>query len=170
MKTRHAICCAALAAGFAVGCASLSLGTIVQPPTVSSVDGRDAQLALRLPGPGRPAGGASVRLWSEIGNPNDFSLTIARLAGDLFIGDAEGVAVDFPLGVPLVAGGDTIVPLDVSIDFDDLPALAEAAFDALTSGSIPYRLDATIGVDAGVLGEPTFGPSTLLRGSLRVTR
>jgi hypothetical protein len=30
-----------------------------------------------------------------------------------------------------------------------------------------YRLDGTIGVDAGRLGQPVFGPMTLIRGDLR---
>lgn len=161
--------CALAASLFALwGCASLGLGSVIQPPAVSSVEGRDPELRLTLPGSAQPAGGAAIRLWCRIENPNDFSLTIVRLAGDLFIGDAQGVAVEFPLGVPLVAGGDTIVPLDVSLDFDDVPALGEAALRAVTSGTLPYRLEALIGVDAGLLGQPTFGPSTLLRGELRV--
>ncbi len=154
----------------AFGCASLNLGTVVQPPIVSGVEGQDPQLQLRLPSLSRPIGGAAVRLWSKIENPNGFSLTISRLAGDLFIGDGEGFKVDFPLGVALVAAGDAIVPLDVSIDFDDVPGLAEAALAALSSGSLLYRLDAIIAVDAGMLGMPEFGPSTLLQGDLRVIR
>lgn len=166
---RTAVASAALLLAVA-GCASLGLGSVIQPPNVASVESQSPELRLRLPGAGRPAGGAAVRLWSRIENPNAFSITISRLTGDLFIGDQEGVAVDFPLGVPLVASGDTIVPLDVSIDFDDLPGLGQAAFAALTSGTLPYRLDATIGVNAGMLGQPVFGPSTLLQGSLRVLR
>ena len=29
---------------------------------------------------------------------------------------------------------------------------------------VPYRLEGTIGVDAGRLGQPVFGPMTLIRG------
>jgi hypothetical protein len=35
--------------------------------------------------------------------------------------------------------------------------------------SLPYRLEGTIGVDAGRLGQPVFGPMTLLRGETRRT-
>lgn len=152
------------------GCASLGLESGVRAPEVSSAEGRDPTLRIRLPGAGSPGGGAAVRLWVRVENPNAFSLTLSRLAGDLFLGDAEGVGVEFPLGVPLVARGDTVVPLDVTLDLDALPGLAETAFAALGSGELPYRLDATIGVDAGLLGQPTFGPTTLLRGSLRIVR
>ena len=149
-------------------CASLGLESGIRAPEISTADDRDPTLRLRLPAAGSLAGGATVRLWARVENPNAFSLTLSRLAGDLFLGDAEGIAVEFPLGVPLVARGDTVVPLDVALDFDDLPALANAAFAALGSGTLPYRLDATIGVDAGLLGQPTFGPTTVLEGALRV--
>lgn len=151
-------------------CASLGIGSAVRAPEVSRVDAPAPRVRLLLPGPERPAGGAAVRLWARVENPNAFSLTVSRLDGDLFLGDAEGVAVAFPLGLPLLAGRDTIVPLDASLDFDDLPALGEALVDALSTGGIPYRLEATIGVDAGLLGQPVFGPSTLLRGTIDVTR
>jgi hypothetical protein len=32
---------------------------------------------------------------------------------------------------------------------------------------LAYHLEGTIGVDAGQLGQPTFGPMTILRGELR---
>jgi hypothetical protein len=153
-----------------VSCASLGLGDVIRPPTFSEVDGRNARLRLLLPSSDRPAGGAAVRLWTRVTNPNSISLTLTRLAGDLFIGDAEAVEVEFPLGLPLVAGQDTIVPLDVSLDFDDVPRLGEATLATLTSGTMDYRLDAVIGVDAGLLGQPTFGPTTILRGALRISR
>lgn len=151
-------------------CASLGPWAVVEAPSVSGVEGRSPELRLAAPSADRPTGGADLRLWSRIENPNAFSLTVSRLAGDLFVGDASGVEVEFPLGVPLVALGDTVVPLDVSFDFDDVPALAETVFAAVTSGELPYRLEGTIGVDAGVLGQPTFGPMTLLEGSLRIRR
>ena len=86
-----------------------------------------------------------------------------------FVVDADGgVGVDFPLGVPLVANGDTIVPLDVTLGFDALPLLGRTLIAAALEGTLPYRLDATIGVDAGMLGAPVFGSLTLLSGSLTI--
>jgi hypothetical protein len=41
---------------------------------------------------------------------------------------------------------------------------------AVTGQTVGYRLDGTIGVDAGALGTPTFGPMTLLRGDAQVRR
>lgn len=166
-------CCAALTLPVTlvlVSCASLGLEDVIQPPRFSEVDGRRAELRLLLPSLERPAGGAAVRLWTRVTNPNAVSLTLTQLTGDLFIGDAAAVQVDFPMGLPLPAEQDSIVPLDVSLGFDDLPQLGEAALAALGSGTMDYRLEALIGVDAGMLGQPTFGPSPILQGTLRVIR
>jgi hypothetical protein len=164
MKTTTILAAAILVAG----CASLNLSDAVQAPRVFDVDGRDATLRILPPSTDHPAGGAAVRLWSHVENPNAFSINVTRLAGDLFVGDGGGVGVDFPLGVPLVANGDTIVPLDVTLGFDALPVLGRTLVAAALDGSLPYRLDATIGVDAGMLGAPVFGPLTLLSGSLTI--
>lgn len=153
-----------------IGCAAVNLSDAVQAPRVSGVSDRDATLRILAPSAEYPAGGAAVRLWSRVENPNAVSITVTRLAGDLFVGEGGGIGVEFPLGVPLVANGDTIVPLDVILGFDALPALGRAVVAAALEGSLPYRLDATIGVDAGLLGTPVFGPQTLLSGSLDIRR
>lgn len=161
---------AAVAGCVLLGCASLNLGEVVQAPGITAVDGRGSELRMLLPSTDRPVGGAAIRLWSRIENPNAFSLSVTTLAGDLFLGDGGAVAVEFPLGVPLVANGDTIVPLDVTVGFDDLPVLGRTVVAAALEGALDYRLEATIGVDAGLLGQPTFGPLTALSGTLRVSR
>jgi hypothetical protein len=38
---------------------------------------------------------------------------------------------------------------------------------AASGGGLDYRLEGTVGIDAGRFGQPTFGPMTLLRGDLR---
>ena len=38
----------------------------------------------------------------------------------------------------------------------------------LARQAVPYRLEGTIGVDAGRLGQPVFGPMTLIRGETAV--
>jgi hypothetical protein len=78
--------------------------------------------------------------------------------------------VDFPLGLPLQAGGEAVVPIEIAIDFNDIPGLANVARNALTGQPVSYSLNGTVGVDAGLLGQPTFGPLNLLQGNLRVTR
>lgn len=63
-----------------VSCASLGLENVIQPPRFGEVDGRTAQLRLLLPSTDQPAGGAAVRLWTRVTNPNALSLTLAQRA------------------------------------------------------------------------------------------
>jgi hypothetical protein len=150
------------------GCATL--GQVIQPPRFDVA--RDRQPELRLVGPSaqRPLGGAVVRLWAHVENPNPLGLTLSTLQGGLLLEGRQAARVDFPLGVPLTAGGETVVPLEIGISFADVPGLADVLLRAVTGGAVNYRLDGTVGVDAGLLGQPTFGPTTLLRGEVRVTR
>lgn len=157
----------ALAAGLP-GCASLQ--NVLQPPTFSVDQGQQAQLRLLPPSGSRPAGGAAVRLYARVGNPNPVGLTLSTLAGMLQLEGRNAARVEFPLGVPLQAGGEAVVPIDVAIDFADLPQLGNTILRAVTGQSIRYSLNGTVGVDAGLLGQPSFGPMTLLSGEARVTR
>jgi hypothetical protein len=45
--------------------------------------------------------------------------------------------------------------------------LSEVVRRAARREPVEYRLDGTIGVDAGTLGQPVFGPMTLVRGDLQ---
>jgi hypothetical protein len=65
------------------------------------------------------------------------------------------------------ARGETDFPLDLTVSFSDLPQLASTLRRVGGRAPIPYRLDGTVGVDAGQFGEPTFGPMTLLEGTVR---
>jgi len=147
--------------------ACATLGAVV-PLRFSDPPDRSSELRLLAPSTGRPLGGAALRLWARVENPNGFGLTLTDLEGDLFVSDAEAIAVDFPLGLPMTAYQDTVIPLDVSIGFDDLPGLAGVARDAITGRPLPYRIDGRFGVAAGALGTVRFGPLTLLTGDLRV--
>jgi Late embryogenesis abundant protein len=147
-------------------CASLNslggLGAIVQPPRFEQVPDRPAEI--RLQG----ATGAGVRLWTKVSNPNPFGLRLGTLRGTLILDDSRAADADFPLGLPLAAGGDSVIPIDISISFTDLPGLGGVARRLLARQSVGYRLEGTIGVDAGRLGQPVFGPMTLLRGETGV--
>ncbi len=151
-------------------CAGLGLGDVLQAPTFSVASGRQAELRLLGPGSGRPLGGASIRLWARIENPNALGLSLRAVQGSLALDGTKAADVDFPLGLPLQAGQDTIIPLDVNISFSDLPGLADVAARLLTRSSVNYQLNGTVSVNAGPLGTPTFGPSTLLDGTLSVRR
>lgn len=147
-------------------CATLAtLG--LQPLRFDEANNRSSELRLLAPSSARPLGGAALRIWARVENPNGFGLTLREIAGDLFVEDAR-IAVDFPLGLPLTALQDTVIPLDVSIGFDDLPRLGQVARAAISGDPLDYRLDGTFSVEAGQFGAPRFGPLTLLEGELRV--
>lgn len=156
---------ALLGAATLVACATIGS---IQPLRFSSPQSRTSELRLQGPSPQRPIGGAALRLWARVENPNGFGLTLTQLVGDLFVSDAEAIAVDFPLGLPLVARQDTIIPLDISVGFDNLPQLGRIARAVVSGQTLPYRLDGSFAVAAGALGEPRFGPWTLLQGEVRV--
>ena len=147
-----------------------TLANVVQAPRFSVASGRQAELRLIGPSIQNPLGGAAVRIWARVENPNALGVTLATLQGNLFLEDTRAAAVDFPMGVPLVANQDTVIPLDISIRFSDIPGLADVASRLLTRSSLGYRLDGIITVDAGLLGRPSFGPQTWLRGQVDVRR
>lgn len=152
----------------AAGCAELGgLGALIQPPRFEQDEAQPAEIRLVGPSLSRPLGGAAVRIWTKVANPNAFGFTLGTLKGNLFLEGARAADADFPLGLPLTARQETTIPLDLAISFSDLPGLADIIRRAAAGDPIAYRLDGTIGVDAGRLGHPVFGPMTLLRGDVR---
>jgi hypothetical protein len=102
-------------------CASMgslnNLGALIQPPRFEQVPDQPAEI--RLQG----TSGAGVRLWTRVTNPNPFGLRLGTLKGTLYLEDSRAADADFPLGLPLAAGGDSVIPIDISISFSDLPRL-----------------------------------------------
>lgn len=149
------------------GCATLeTLG--VQPLRFAQADDRPSDLRLLTPLEQPPLGGVAIRLWAEVENPNDFGLTLSEVRGDLFLENAEAIAVDLPLGLALTARQDTVIPLDVSLEIGNLPRLDQVVRAALEGDRLDYRLDGTFAVEAGRFGHPRFGPLTLMQGEVRV--
>jgi hypothetical protein len=144
------------------GCAGLdslgALGQLVQPPRFEQVPDRPAEI--RLQG----LSGAGIRLWTKVSNPNPFGFRLGTLKGTLYLENSRAANADFPLGLSLGAGSESVIPIDISINFTDLPGLSGVGRRILAREAVPYRLEGTIGVDAGRLGQPVFGPMTLLRG------
>jgi hypothetical protein len=105
-----------------------------------------------------------------VANPNAFGLTLAALHGNVFLEGTRAADVNFPLGLPLQAGRDTIIPLDITISFADVPGLVNMAQRIIAQNRVAYRLDGTVTVDAAPFGQPSFGPQTWLRGETRVLR
>ena len=89
------------------------------------------------------------------------------MRGQLYLEDSRATEIDLPLGLPLTAGATETFPIDLSISFADLPGLADVIRRAIGREPIAYRVDGTIGVDAGQWGQPEFGPLTWLRGEIR---
>ena len=160
MKLKLALAC--LLAVTTFGCAELNqLGGLVQPPHFEQVPDQPAEV--RLLG----TNGAGVRLWTRVSNPNAFGLTLGTLNGTLYLEDSRAADAEFPLGLPLGARSEQVIPIDISIRFSDLPGLSGVGRRLLARQAVGYRLEGTIGVDAGRLGQPVFGPMTLLRGETR---
>jgi hypothetical protein len=153
------------------GCASLGgLSSIIQPPRFEEAEGQPAQLRMLGPSRTMPIGGAGVRIWLKVTNPNAFGFTLSTVNAALSLEGSRAADADFPLGLPLAARQESVIPLDLSISFADLPGLAGALRQLAVGGSVGYELEGTAGVEAGRLGTPTFGPMLLTRGEMRVVR
>ena len=165
----HKLVCSLVLLVLASGCAALGdLRSLIQPPRFEQVPGRRAEIRLLGPSVSQPIGGAGVRLWARVSNPNPFGLTLGTLRGTLHLENARAADVEFPLGLPLRASESSEIPIDLSVSFSDLPGLADVIRRAANRDPLVYRLDGTIGVDAGQLGRPTFGPMTILQGETAV--
>jgi hypothetical protein len=155
----------------AAACATLGpLAQFVQPPRFRQAENQPAEIRLVPPSLRMPTGGAGVRVWLEVTNPNAFGFTLSTVNATLSLQNARAASGDFPLGLPLQAGQTSVIPLDLAVSFADVPGLAGVARQMTTGGAIDYALDGTVGIDAGRLGTPTFGPMPLTRGQLRVIR
>ena len=165
---RARLVCLAIVVLSSVSCASLEgLRAFVQPPRFEQAEGRRSEIRLTGAGNGSAAGGATVRLWTKVSNPNSFGLTLGTLRGTLHLEGSRAATVDFPLGLPLQPRDEAEVPIDIVVDFQDLPGLGQAITRVIARQPIEYELEGTVGVSAGALGEPVFGPMTILRGELR---
>jgi hypothetical protein len=150
------------------GCASLEgLRALIQPPRFEQAPDRPSEVRLSPLQSGRAAGGATVRIWSTVTNPNPFGFTLRSVQATLLLDDVEAADADFPLGLPLQARQTETIPFDLTVSFANVPRLANVIRQAASAGGLSYRLEGTVGVDAGRFGQPTFGPLTLLAGDLR---
>jgi hypothetical protein len=152
-----------------VSCGGLgSLQQIIRPPRFEQAPGQSAELRLLGPSAGSPLGGAGVRIWLQVSNPNPFGFTLSTIDADLMLEGNHAATGNFPLGLPLNAGQQSVVPLDLSISFADVPALSRTIGRLATGGTAAYQLDGTVGIDAGRFGTPRFGPMALTTGQLQV--
>jgi hypothetical protein len=150
----------------ASGCAMLGLETAVQAPQLRHADERPGEIRLLGPSAERPLGGVALRLWAHVHNPNAFGVALTSVEGALRLEQQFAANVSFPLGLPLRAATDTIIPLDIMIGFADVPGLRDPLMRAVEGAPVRYNLEGTMRIDAGVFGNPAFGPMTLLQGSV----
>jgi len=138
-----------------------SLQAFIQPPRFEQDTRNRSEIRLR------GTTGASVRIWTRVSNPNAFGLTLGTLQGTLHLEGSRAATVTFPFGLPLQPQSEDTVPIDLSIDFRDVPALGQAITRAIARQPITFEIEGTIGVSAGRLGMQTLGPMTWLRGELQ---
>jgi hypothetical protein len=164
MKPPLAITIAALVAS---SCATLGpLGSLVQPPRFAEARDQPAEVRIVPPTAGNALGGATVRLWTRVSNPNPFGFTLTSLEGTLYLEDTRAATSNFPLGLPLAAGADTVIPIEFIVSFADLPNLVGVVRRAASREPVGYRFEGTVGIDAGRFGSPVLGPMTFMRGTL----
>jgi len=103
-------------------CATLQgISHFIQPPRFVRAADRSSDVRLLGPSLDMPAGGATVRLWTEVSNPNSFGFTLSTLRVSLSLEGAHATTGDFPLGLPLEPRGSSVIPLDLKISFTDIP-------------------------------------------------
>ena len=96
MRTHHrsgrfAALAALAAAAIIPACAALN--DIVQAPQFTMDQGRSSEIRLLGPSIGRPLGGAQVRVWARVHNPNGFRLQATQLTYSLMM-DSVRIAVE----------------------------------------------------------------------------
>jgi hypothetical protein len=151
-----------------VACASLQSLLEVAAPRFELVSDRESVLSIDPVSILTESPVVNLRLWTRVTNPNSFGLTVSTLEGEVFLEGREIAEVDLPLGLPLIAARDTVIPLDLRFGIPSLSSLGALGQALLARRPVRYRLDGTLGVDAGRLGEPTFGPRTWLQGEVQV--
>jgi hypothetical protein len=164
----RALCCVSCLLLLLTACASLEgLRAFIQPPQFEQARDRPSEIRLSPLQGGRAAGGATVRVWTTVTNPNPFGFTLSTVRGTLLLDDVEAADADFPLGLPLQAGQSETIPFDLTVSFANVPRLASVIREAASGGVMNYRFEGTVGVEAGRFGQPTFGPMVLFSGDLR---
>lgn len=151
----------------AAACASFGpLGTYVRAPRFERVPDERPSIRLMAPSLGRVFGGATIRIMTRVTNPNAFGFTLSSLDGTLYLDNTRAATSSLPLGLPLGPGAQTDIPIELSVDFSELPGLANVIRSAAARQPVDYRFEGIVGVDAGRFGTPRFGPMTFVSGTI----
>src|SRR5262245_41148226 len=100
-----------------------SLQQIIRPPRFEQAAGQPAELRLLGPSARSPLGGAGVRIWLQVTNPNPFGFTLSTIDADLMLEGNQAATGNFPLGLHLTAGQETVGQLDLSVRLGGVTAL-----------------------------------------------
>src|SRR5688500_15210045 len=123
-------------------CASMgSLSGLIQPLRFSAAENQPPEIRLAGPAAGRGLGGAVVRIWTRVSNPNPFGLRLSTLETTLLLDGSRAATGDFPLGLPLRAGEESVIPLDLSISFSDMAGISEVVRNAVGGERVDYQLE-----------------------------
>src|SRR5262245_66603070 len=105
-------------------CAGLGgLQQIIRPPRFEQAAGQRAEIRLLGPSARSPLGGAGVRIWLQVTNPNPFGFTLSTIDADLMLEGNQAATGNFPLGLHLTAGQETVGQLDLSVRLGGVTAL-----------------------------------------------
>ena len=108
----------------------------------------------------------ALRLWTRISNPNPVGITLSTLRADVSFDGTRAATFRWGSRSRRAAGGESDVPLDLSIDFADLPGLADVLRRTIATQQVPYEVHGSFSIEAGALGRPSFGPLRLFQGRL----
>jgi Late embryogenesis abundant protein len=135
----------------------------VEPPRFRLAD--DCPNAIRFTEPSltTPHGGGDLKLWIRVTNPNAFGIELERLETRLFLEGRRANYRKFPLGLRLEANQGTVMSIDLSFSFADLMLNPRAV-----GGTVRYRVQGVVWIDAGKFGRPMFGPMGIVFGELPV--
>lgn len=89
------------------GCASLEgLRALIQPPRFEQAPDRPSEIRLSPIQSGPAAGAATVRIWTNVTNPNPFGLTLSTVQATLLLDEVEGGGRRFSSGLAAAAAAD----------------------------------------------------------------
>src|SRR2546426_993046 len=104
LEVRARMAGAAVMVATTLACASFpQIGRLIQPPRFETAEDRASEIRLVGPRSGQPLGGAAVRVWTRVRNPNPFGVTLSTIRATLFLEDTRAADGEFPLGLPLLA-------------------------------------------------------------------
>lgn len=133
-------------------------GPAVQVPTFET---RSVSLSgVTLPQGGQ-SGSAQLNLELSVTNPNSFPIRLHSFNTDLYLTGQNVARITLP-NINLPARGTASQTAQVSVPFN--LGAASQLLNVARGQAVPYRLDGTFTADLGVLGQPTFGPLTLVQG------